>query len=172
MHAQHYMYIFIYGMYIITLALRVYAVQCNWPLKRKENPSLKWNASICVYWKLVVSELRSQVSELSRRTKSVSHIVQRSIGDRISSVGRPIFSDWDARGLFNVCKIIRENIREKGLETTPIPKRNADVDRRHRFIFISKERERGAASRSRNEMTLFWDNNARANFSFFFTRFA
>jgi len=41
--------------------------------------------------------------------------------------------------LFNVCKIIRENICEKGLETTPILKRNANVDRRHRFI--SKERD-------------------------------
>ena len=132
-------------------------------LLSERNPSIKWNASICVYENSYRNYVRKSSS--FRDGRSVSHIVQRSIGDRISSIGRPIFSDWDARGLFNVCKIIRENICEKGLETTPILKRNANVDRRHRFI--SKEREWGAASRSRNEMTLFWDNNARANFSFF-----
>lgn len=155
MQTQHYI------SSLIVLALRVYAI--NFLNEKALSHKYGTLPFISIYEK---SSYRNYVRK-SSGFRDDSHIAQRSIGDTISSVGRPIFSDWNARGLFNVCKIMRENIREKGLETTPIPKRSAAVDRRHRFI--SEKCGRGAAMAMRRDDVLFWDNNVCvANFLFFF----
>lgn len=78
-------------MRIIALAFTQYNV-INFLSDKKPFDRAELLPATCVYEK---SSYRNYVRESSgfRDERFVSHIVQRSIGDRISSVGRPIFSD-------------------------------------------------------------------------------